>query len=155
MPDSHVEGYTRRTKSGKVVQVGGYDRNAEVRAAEAKIGRVPIAARPGSFANGRSVPGTPAIAKAQAAEREAKIKEAKAQNAAARKMKTGPVSQKEPAAPPRKMKTGPIGQGLRHVGDGWYGVDDSADQKKAPSTRDSRVSAASEKVDKALSSRKH
>lgn len=54
-----VKQYQRRTESGQVITVRAYSRTNEEAATQARDlpGRPPIAARPGQFAGGRSLPG--------------------------------------------------------------------------------------------------
>jgi len=60
MAINEIKGYTKTTASGKQVQVRDYKREqntAQADVAAATPGRPPMAARPGMFANGRSIPG--------------------------------------------------------------------------------------------------
>ena len=59
-----IKASTRRTKSGKIVRVKAYDQNRDSVGDTLKAeGRVPVAAQPGSFPNGRSTPTTAAVAR--------------------------------------------------------------------------------------------
>lgn len=111
-----VGGYTRTTKTGKTIQVGGYSRSGNAATeAMAKQGRTPVAAKTGTFPTGRSTPSSPTIAKADAkradaeqrlAEAEAILEQRRKSSEAWRKMQSGP-SKKQPQKPKRKMRTGP------------------------------------------------
>lgn len=77
MAKVRIRASTRRTKSGKVVQIRAHDQNRDTVGESLKAeGRTPTASQPGNFPNGRSTPTTPAVAKYEASRQDAEIRAA-------------------------------------------------------------------------------
>ena len=86
MAKVQIRASTRRTKTGKIVQIRAHDQNRDTVGEQLKTeGRTPTASQPGNFPNGRSTPSTPAVAKYEAARQDAEIRAARLRAEAAQR----------------------------------------------------------------------
>ena len=69
-----VEGYMRRSKSGKMIQVKQYRQNRDLSGLLKAVGRPPTASAPGAFANERSMPFTKSSSAAHLRSGQAKLR---------------------------------------------------------------------------------
>lgn len=76
---TNVKASTRHLKSGKIVQVAAHQQERDaVGDALKAVGRVPLAAKPGTFPNGRSTPGSTEIWEAERKRRKSALDKEKA-----------------------------------------------------------------------------